>query len=122
MPTPEEFFTGNWLGMGVYERVSVALAELGECEIRVAKSQIAFWRRRGFAFLWDPGRYLDTDVEVVLSLALGRRLESHRFKEVVHPSTQVWMHHLEVRSIDEIDEEVMEWLGEAYEAGSRSGW
>lgn len=117
MPTPEEFFAGNLLGTEVFERVSSALAELGEFEIRVTKSQIAFRRRRGFAFLWDPGQYLDTQVRVVLSLALGNRHDSTRFKEVVHPSMHVWMHHLEVGSVEEVDGEVVGWLGEAYQAG-----
>ena len=103
------------------------LDDLGDVEVRVTKSQIAFRRRRGFAYLWDPGRYLDTSVRVVLSLALDRQIDSTRFKEVVHPSTRVWMHHLEVGSIDEIDGEAMEWLREAYEAEGRrvrvvSGW
>ncbi|HSJ36024.1 MAG TPA: DUF5655 domain-containing protein [Acidimicrobiia bacterium] len=117
MSTPEEFFSGNPLGAEIYHRVFSFLDDLDDVEVRVTKSQIAFRRRRGFAYLWDPSRYLDTDVRVVLSLALDRQDDSARFKEVVHPSTRVWMHHLEVGSIDEIDEEAMEWLREAYEAG-----
>lgn len=117
MSMPEELFSSNQLGAEVYQRVFSFLDDLGDVEVRVTKSQIAFRRRRGFAYLWDPGRYLDTSVRVVLSLALDRQIDSTRFKEVVHPSTRVWMHHLEVGSIDEIDGEAMEWLREAYEAG-----
>lgn len=117
MSTPEELFSDNPLGKEVFGRVVSFLEGLGDVESRVSKSQIAFRRRRGFAFLWDPGRYVDTDVRVVLSLALDRRLDSARFKEVVHPSPRVWMHHLEVGSAEEIDGEVEGWLREAYGAG-----
>lgn len=117
MSTSEEFFSGNPLGTEAYHRVFSFLDGLGDFEVRVTKSQIAFRRRRGFTYLWDPGRYLDTGVRVVLSLALDRPDDSARFKEVVHPSTRVWMHHLEVGSVAEIDGEAMEWLREAYEAG-----
>ena len=66
--------------------------------------------------MWWPARYLKSDVPAVLSIALPRRLEhSRRFKEVVNPAPGVWMHHLELRSIADLDDEVAGWLGEARE-------
>ena len=104
------------LGLHVYQRVNSLLAARGEVEVRVTKSQVAFRRRRGFAYLWRPGRYLSRpDADVVLTLALGRRDASRRFKEVVHPSPTQWMHHLEVRDVAEIDDEVTGWLVEAFD-------
>jgi hypothetical protein len=50
----------------------------------------------------------------VLTVALGRHDPSPRWKEVVHPSPQHWVHHLEVRSVDELDAEVAAWLREAW--------
>jgi hypothetical protein len=47
-------------------------------------------------------------------MALGRAYESPRFKEVVHPAPDIWMHHLEVRSLTDLDEEVAGWLREAF--------
>lgn len=85
--------------------------------VRTSKSQVAFRRRRGFAYLWLPGMYLaKPSAEVVLSIALDRELASGRFKEVVHPSPRVWMHHLEIRSLDDLDDEVSGWLRSAYDA------
>jgi hypothetical protein len=55
---------------------------------------------------------------VVLSVALGRRDASPRFKEVVQPSPTHWMHHLEVDGPDDIDDEVVAWLAEAAERAS----
>lgn len=41
---------------------------------------------------------------------------SPRWKEVVHPAAHVWMHHLELRTPEEVDEDVVGWLAEAYAA------
>ena len=75
---------------------------------------MAFRRRRGFGYLWIPGQYLvKPDVEVVLSIALDRRDPSPRFKEVVQVAPTHWMHHLEIHDLDDIDDEVEQWLREA---------
>jgi hypothetical protein len=113
-----EFFAGSPVGWAVYRTVGSILAGLGEHEVRVGKSQVAFRRTRGFAYLWRPGRYVRTDVPVVLSLALHHPLGSPRFKEVVRAAPTTWMHHLELHDAAEVDDEVREWLARAYrEAG-----
>jgi hypothetical protein len=119
MTDPSEFFAGRPLGVAVYERVREVLDPLGHSEVRTTRSQIAFRRRRGFAWLWRPDQYLARpDADVVLSVALARDLCSPRFKEVVHPSPRVWMHHLEVHSVDDLDAEVESWLAEAWRAAA----
>jgi hypothetical protein len=114
--TPEDFFADHPLGLAVLERVKTVFRETGDFEVRVTASQVSFRRDRGFAYLWLPGQYLSNpDAEVVLSIALGRRDGSSRWKEVVHPSTKHWIHHLEVDDVDDIDAEVVGWLWEAAE-------
>lgn len=54
----------------------------------------------------------------VLSIVLARNLSSPRFKEIAHPSSDVWMHHIEMREPDQVDDEVTGWLREAYESAS----
>lgn len=116
---PEEFFAGSTVGREAFRRVRSALEEIGPVEIRVSKSQVAFRRARGFAWLWMPGMYLAKPAaDVVLSIALGRHDDSPRFKEVVHPTPRHWMHHLEIADARDIDDEVVGWLREAAE---RSG-
>lgn len=105
--------------MAAFDRVRRVLQALGPVTIRTSKSQVAFRRARGFAYLWLPGQYLaHPAADVVLSIALGRRDPSPRFKEVVHPSPQHWLHHLELNDARDIDAEVVGWLTEAAE---RSG-
>jgi hypothetical protein len=116
MPSPESFFEGHPDGLAVYQAVASAVAALGDSQVRVTKSQVAFRRRRGFAYVWRPGQYVSSTVPAVLSLALPREVGSARFKEVVHPAPSVWMHHLELRDPGEVDEEVAAWLGEAWAA------
>ncbi|MGC5585475.1 DUF5655 domain-containing protein [Ornithinimicrobium sp. W1679] len=114
--TPEDFFAGSPEGTAVFHEVHRAVQALGPVDVRVTRSQVAFRRRRGFAYLWRPGRYVRSDVPAVLSVVLPAHDPSGRWKEVAHPSPRVWMHHLEARSPDEVDDEVRAWLREAYGA------
>ncbi|BCW45375.1 DUF5655 domain-containing protein [Arthrobacter sp. StoSoilB5] len=110
------FFDGSPQGLAICNAVFNAISGLGPISVRVSKSQIALRRRRGFAFLWRPGKYVKSTVPVVLSLALPHELGSHRFKQVAHPAPSVWMHHLELRDPGMVDVEVAQWLQEAFDA------
>jgi len=113
---PEDLFAGHPDGLAVLSAVAAAVSGLDGVSVRTTKSQVAFRRRHGFAFVWRPGQYVASDVPAVVSVALPRELASPRWKEVVHPSPRVWMHHLEVRDPVEVDDEVAEWLREAWVA------
>lgn len=108
-PNPEDLLGTEGVAIETFRRVRDALMESHpEVTIGVTKSQVAFRRRRGFAFLWRPGQYLRRPAApVVLSIAADVRLESPRFKEVVHPGS--WMH-LEINDADDVDAEVLSWL------------
>jgi hypothetical protein len=110
-----EFFAGHPDGQAVAAAVERAVDDLGPHEVRISRSQVAFRRRTGFAYLWRPGQYLSSGAPAVLSLALPREVPSERWKEVVHPAADVWMHHLELSTPDEVDAKVLAWLREAYD-------
>jgi Domain of unknown function (DUF5655) len=103
-------------GRAVLRAVADAVGAIGEHEVRVSRSQVAFRRRRGFAYVWRPGRYVHSDVPAVLSLALPVELHDERFKQVAHPSASVWMHHLELASAADVDDQVRSWLRQAFDA------
>jgi hypothetical protein len=113
--TEEGFFADSLLGLAVLAAVRDELTEaFDDVEVRTTRSQVAFRRRRGFAVLWRPGRYLaNPGAEVVLSILLDRSASSPRWKEVVHPAPGRWQHHLEVHAVTDIDAEVRTWLHEA---------
>ncbi|GAB2673842.1 DUF5655 domain-containing protein [Thalassiella azotivora] len=119
--TAEELLAPSPLGLEVLGAVRAALAGRTSCEERVGRSQVAFYRERGFAYLWRPGQYLRSpSAELVLSLALPEEVDSPRFKQVVRPSPRHWMHHLELRHVDDVDAEVRGWLVRAWESAVRT--
>ena len=69
--------------------------------------------------MWRPGQYVRSEVPAVLSVALPREVASERVKEVVHPSPHVWMHHLELDDVSQVDDEVRAWLREAWAHAAR---
>ena len=116
---PERLFAGEPGAYESYRAVHAILEALGPFEVRTSRSQIAFRRRRGFAFLWLPVPWARRPgVLVVLSIALHEHVDSARWKQVAHPARTTWMHHLEVTAVTDLDAEVGEWLRQAYaEAG-----
>jgi hypothetical protein len=95
------------------------VAALGAADVRVTRSQVAYRRRRAFAWTWLPGRWLRSPgAEVVLSVSLPRRDGSARWREVVNPAPGRWMHHLEIRAAADLDDEVAAWLAEAWTAAA----
>lgn len=116
--TPEDVFSNSPDGLRLCRAVSDAILGAVPATVRTTTSQVAFRNRRGFAYVWNPRRHLKTEVPAVLSIAMPRPVESSRFKEVVHPSPGVWMHHLELFTADDVDEEVTAWLKEAFGAAA----
>lgn len=111
------FFTGQPEAQAIQAAVERMLSRIGRYEARVSKSQIGFYRDHPFAALWAPGRYLGGDVApVVLSVYLRRRHQSARWKEVVQPAPGRFTHHLELASPNDVDDFVMDMLGEAWRA------
>ena len=113
---PAELFAGHGDSLAIYRAVAREVERLGGAGERTTRSQVAWSRRRGFAYAWRPGQYVRSDVPLVLSLALPREVASPRVKEVVHPGATVWVHHVELRSAEALDGEVVALLREAYEA------
>ena len=116
--TPEGVFANSPDGLRLCHFVRDAILGAVPATMRTTASQVAFRNRRGFAYGWNPQQHLKTEVLAVLSIALPRRVDSSRFKEVVHPSPGVWMHHLEVNAAVDVDEEVTAWLIEAFGAAA----
>ena len=113
--TLDEFFKGMEASRPLYEALYAVVKSIGPVEVRVTKSQIAFRRRKAFAWTWVPGKYLRGKVApLVLTLALTRREDSPRWKQVVEPVHGRFTHHLEIYTTNNIDEEVRDWLREAW--------
>jgi hypothetical protein len=111
----DDFFSGRDRSRALFDALNAFVAEIAPADIRVTKSQIAFWRRRPFAWAWVPDRYLHGDhAPLVLTLALRRSDPSSRWKEVVEPARGRFTHHMELHDESDLDDEVRAWLLEAW--------
>jgi hypothetical protein len=116
--TPEDLFDGYPQTLAICHRVLQVVSSIGEAAVTTSKSQVAFRHHKSFAYVWRPGQYVDSDVPAVLSIALSHAASSKRFKEVVHPSSNVWMHHVELTTPAQVDDEIRAWLMAAYRNAS----
>ena len=113
--TLDDFFAGHEESRLIFETLRSAVDAVGKSELRVTKSQVAFRRRRAFAWAWMPGKYLRAQhAPLVLTISLRRRHPSTRWKEIVEPAQGRFTHHLELFTPPDIDDEVRTWLQEAW--------
>lgn len=104
---------GSANALAIYEALETAvLTAWPDVRITVHGSQITFANRHGFAFVSLPRR--KGEVGLVVSFGLPSRAESPRVAAVVEPYPGRWTHHVQVRSVDEVDRELMGWIGAAY--------
>ena len=118
------FFGQHMDTLPIHERLENAiLTRIPDVKIKVAKTQITFAGRRGFAFeSFNPCRKAKDRPAVWLTVTfgLGYRKESPRIDVATEPYPGRWTHHVMVGSTDEIDEELLDWIQEAAEfAGSK---
>ena len=117
--TLDEFFEGQDESRQLFEALCRMVNAIGSAELGVTKSQIAFRRRKAFAWVWIPGKYLrGKTAPLVLTLSLRSRNASPRWKEIVEPSPGRFTHHLELYSINDIDDQVRDWLRAAWMAAA----
>lgn len=107
-----EAVLGEGLGTQVYEALQTHIGD--SADLRVARTQVGWARRRGFAFLWTPQRWQGPSAApLVLTIALTAVDPSPRWKEVYEVRPGLWNHHLEVYDPAQIDDEVLHWLDRA---------
>ena len=114
------FFFGEHMdALPIYERLENAiLTRIPDVKIKVAKTQITFANKRGFAFVsFNPCRKAKDRpaVWMTVTFGLGYRKESPRIDVATEPYPGRWTHHVMVGSVDEIDEELLGWIQEAAE-------
>jgi len=113
--TLDEYFADQAESRRLFDALLGMINSIGQAEYKATKSQIAFSRKKQFAWVWIPGRYLrGKTAPLVLSLSFPARDLSPRWKEIVEPAPGRFMHHLELFALSDIDEEVREWLRSAW--------
>lgn len=84
--------------------------------VRAARTQISFRSRYVFALVSLPGRRLKNGRKeyLLLTFGLSYHKESPRIAQAVEPYPNRWTHHVPLARADELDDELMGWLDEAY--------
>ena len=125
MQTPEHyesdvlfFFDGKPVELALYEALFWRMeAEFPDASVKVQKSQISFCGRHLFGAASLPVRRKKTWPEhcIVVTVGLSYQLESPRVAVAVEPYPNRWTHHVLISREEQIDDELMGWLREAYE-------
>ncbi len=81
------FFAGKPDQQALFHRIHETIGGLGNVNIKVTKSQVAFLRERQFAWVWFPLPWDKTRPpnSLVLSFALGTQVTNPRIVQVVEP-------------------------------------
>ena len=113
------FFGQHIEALPLYEKLEdQILMKIPEVKIKVAKTQISFSNKRGFAFVFFiPCRRAKERPAawMTVSFGLGYRKEAERIDVATEPYPGRWTHHVMVGSTAEIDEELLAWIKEAAE-------
>ena len=96
-----------------FDRVLAAVRGFGPVTVLPEKTRIALHVRMSFAAFMPRIRWLDGH------LVLARTVHSGRFRKVETYSPRNVLHAFRLESPDEVDEEFVGWLAEAYRVGEQ---
>lgn len=94
-----------------FDRIVAAVQRFGPVEVLPEKTRIALHARMSFAAFTVRRRWLDGHV------VLAERLDSPRFTKIETYSRHNVLHAFRLRSPDDVDAEVVDWLSRAYQVG-----
>lgn len=85
--------------------------------LKVTKTQISFRNRHVFAMASLPFRKIKgwPKEYLLISFGLNYQKQSPRIAQSVEPYPGRWTHHVPIQSVEEIDDELMSWIDEAYQ-------
>ena len=112
------YFSGHPEELALYAGVFPVLeAAFPEARVKVQKSQISFYGKHLFAMVSIPVRRKKGWPEhcLLVSFGLGRREESPRIAVAVEPYPGRWTHHVVLARPEELDNQLLAWLREAWD-------
>jgi uncharacterized protein DUF5655 len=96
-----------------FDRVLDAVKELGPVDVLPEKTRIALHARMSFAAFMPRRNWLNGH------LVLARGVSSPRFRRVETISPRNVVHTFRLSSADDVDDEFVGWLAEAYQVGTQ---
>lgn len=112
--TVGEYLVGKSdLAISIYEAVVTALEKAGEFRIHPQKTRIAFISRMTFAWVSLARKWAD------VGFILPDPLDDKRIRRLELYGPTSWGHSIRLGSPGEIDDDVIDWLGEALRRGNQ---
>jgi len=110
----EQHFRNKEVAQALFVQLQEALrSSIGECEVISLPCCIHLYGKYDFLAALPKKDRLE------IRFALGRPLDSPRVKQSAQTSGRAYTNCTDIRSASEIDEELMEWLAEAYQMRGR---
>lgn len=118
------FFEGKLPERELYEALFARMEQaFPDASVKVQKSQISFYHKHLFAAVSLPLRRRKNWPEmcIVVTIGLAHPLESPRAAVKVEPYPGRWTNHVLLAQKEEIDEQLLGWLWEAYDFALAKG-
>jgi len=112
--TVEDHLTGKpEQSVALFHGLVELIERCGPFTFSPSKTTVTFkGSRRGFAGARP------TPAGLTVYLDLQRAVESPRIRNVSPYTARLWVHHLRLTSIDDLDDELAGWVREAYDVGA----
>lgn len=92
------------------------LSNFDDVRIKVGKTQITFYNRHSFAYLWPARGRLKGAPKNTLAFGFGLayRVDNPRIARAVEAYPNRWTQHVLIESAGDLDEELLGWVRESY--------
>ena len=114
--TIEGLFVGRAEAFRLFNVIREYIESIGPVKIEPSKTQVSFGEKTKFAWIWLPQMWIKKQSEnsITLTFSLRRSVKHSRIKSTVEPYPGRWTHHVVIEKESDLDEDVREWLREAY--------
>lgn len=111
------FFSEHMDALPLYQRLeALILEQIPDVRIKVSKTQIGFFNKRGFAFVsFNPCRRAKERPETWMTVTFGLafRVDDPRIDVATEPYPNRWTHHVTVSRAEDMDGQLLGWIREA---------
>ena len=111
------FFNEHMDALPLYQRLeTLILEQIPDVRIKVSKTQIGFFNKRGFAFVsFNPCRRAKERPETWMTVTFGLafRVGGPRIDVATEPYPNRWTHHVTVSRVEDMDGQLLGWIREA---------
>ena len=111
------FFSEHMDALPLYQRLeALILEQIPDVRIKVSKTQIGFFNKRGFAFVsFNPCRRAKDRPETWMTVTFGLafRVDDPRIDVATEPYPNRWTQHVTVSRAEDMDGQLLGWIREA---------